>query len=77
MDISDSNMLRNRDWDPCYLAEVFTQDFFEFNELWSSDVTDKQLVENSNKLEKYSPIVEDISMDDETLCAAVEEIEEQ
>ena len=59
------------------MAEVFTQDFFEFNELWSSNVTDKQLVEDSNKLEKYCPIVEDISMDDETLCAAVEKIEDE
>ena len=30
-----------------------------------------------NDAERYSPIVEDISMDDDTLCQAVEHIESQ
>ena len=77
MEISDSVMLRNRDWDPSYLSDVFSQDFHDFNELWCLNVTDNQLISDVNKIEKYSPIVEDISMDDNMLCAAVEKIEEE
>ena len=32
-------------------------------------------MQNVEKVEKYSPIVEDISLDDEVLCQAVEKIE--
>ena len=55
--------------------EIFTQDFEEYPNMWESNVSDTQLVNHVEKLEKYSPVVEDISMDDETLCSAVKQIE--
>ena len=51
----------NRDWDPSYLSEIFSQDFYEFGELWKSNLDDLALVDEVQKLEKYCPIVEDIS----------------
>ena len=69
MEISDHILLCNRDWDPDYLLDVFSS---EYGELWSSD---RDLVTDVEKLEKYCPIVEDISMDDQELCEAVEQIE--
>ena len=69
MDISDHILLRNRDWDPDYLLDVFSSDFFEYRELWSSgNISDRDLVTDVEKLEKYCPIIEDISMDDQELC---------
>ena len=56
---------------------LFNEDFNEFPHLWSSNVDDRDLVHAVEKLEIYSAIVEDISMDDSTLCKAVEEIEDQ
>ena len=49
------------------MSQIVTQDFFEFNELWSNSTTlnDVQLVEEVHKVEKYCPIVEDISLDDQ------------
>ena len=51
------------------MLDVFSS---EYGELWSSD---RDLVMDVEKLEKYCPIVEDISMDDQELCEAVEQIE--
>ena len=75
MDVPDSCFLLNKDWDPSYLGLLFNKDFFDFKELWQSNVNDAELVHESNKVERYSPITEDISLDDEVLCNAVEEIE--
>ena len=79
MEISDSCLMRNRDWDPSYLSEVIGLDFFDFDDLWhnGAEVDDKDLVQNVEKLEKYCPIVEDISLEDEVLCSEVEKIEEE
>ena len=77
MDLSDKELICNRDWDPSYLAMLFNEDFNEFPNLWSSNIDDRDLVHAAEKLEIYSPIVEDISMDDSTLCKTVEEIEDQ
>ena len=81
MDVSDVSLYNNRDWDPSYLAGIFTQDFYEFKDLWNnSNVNDVELVQASQVVEnvgKYEPIVEDISLDDETLCSAVEQIESE
>ena len=38
MELSDEDLITNRDWDPCYLNEVLSGDFFEFNELWTEDL---------------------------------------
>ena len=73
MEVSDSLLCRNRDWDPSYLSQLLSDDFYEFSDLWSdSNATDTELIQ---EVEKYCPIVEDISMDDETLCNEVEKIE--
>ena len=45
MDISDSLLSSNRNWDPSYLSEIFQEDFYEFSELWSSNVMDSELVQ--------------------------------
>ena len=77
MDVPDSLLFRNRDWDPSYLAELVSQDFFDFSELWSTNYADSQLVSDVQQLEKYQRIVEDISLDDNVLCTAVEAIEKE
>ena len=77
MDVLDSMFISNRDWDPGYLMDIFSHDFFEFQDLWSSQMSDNELVKEVQNVEKYQPIVEDISMDDDLLCSAVEKIEEE
>ena len=75
MDVSDAVIWRNKDWDPSYLLDIFTEDFYNFDELWDNSLSDSDLVEVVSKMERYCPVVEDISMDDEELCKAVEQIE--
>ena len=75
MEVSDVKLFCDRDWDREYLMDIFTQDFEEYPNTWESNVSDTQLVNHVEKLEKYFPVVEDISMDDETLCSAVKQIE--
>ena len=77
MELSDRIFMTNRDWDPCYLRDSVTEDFYEFRNLWQSSVGDGELISEADKVEKYSPLVEAISLDDETLCSVVEEIEYQ
>ena len=79
MEISDNSLLMNKDWDPSYLSSIVSQDFFEFSKLWSGNinVTDSDLVTFAEKMEPYCPEVEDISLDDEILCTAVEKIEQE
>ena len=52
MDLSDRIFMANHDWDPNYLKYIFTQDFYEFRELWQSNVCDTELLQ----AEWYSPI---------------------
>ena len=47
-----------------------------FNERYTN-MGDKELVNAVEKLERYSPIVEDISLDDNVLYQAVEQIEQE
>ena len=77
MEISDRYFVTNRDWDSCYLRELISEDFYEFKDLWQSNVGDVELVKEVEKVDKYSPVVEDISLDDATLYNAVEEIENE
>ena len=72
--MSDNSLLRNLDWDPFYFNEIFSEDFYDFTEMWGSDFNDGELAREVESVEKYIPIVEDISKDDETLCNAVENI---
>ena len=48
-----------------------------FSELWISDINDVELLEAEKGVEKYCPLVEDISIEDSDLCLAVERIEEE
>ena len=75
MKVSDRCFLSNSDWDPCYLASIFQEDFREFSDLWISTVKDEELDGELDRYEQYCPIVEDISLDDNVLCSAVEKIE--
>ena len=38
-------------------------------------MADQDLIHAVETIEKYQPVIEDISLDDKTLCQAVEEIE--
>ena len=77
MDLPDVSFSRNWDWDPAYLSELLDEDFYDFSELWSSNIGDMELVKETERVEKYCPVVEDISIDDELLCSAVEKIESE
>ena len=77
MEVSDNYFMNNRDWDPVYLQDLFREDFFDFTEHWSSPLSDAELNQEMDKLEKYCPITEDISMEDEVLCQVVEKIEHE
>ena len=75
MDISDDLLMQNIDWDPVYLASIFDTEFSDCSELWVNEMDDSQLLEVVEQSERYSPIVEDISLDDNVLYLAVEQIE--
>ena len=45
--VSDRMLFVNRDWDPSSLDEVFSQNFFDFGEMWSSNVTDSELIKEN------------------------------
>ena len=77
MDLSDRVFTAKRDWDPCYLRYIFSQDFYEFRNLWLNGVGDEDMIKATENTEPYSPIVEDISMDDDSLCQAVKQIERE
>ena len=79
MEVSDRYFIENSDWDPCYLRRIFDTDFFDYSELWNNkmEYSDEELVRHVSNVEKYCPIVEDISLEDEVLCTAVEHIEKE
>ena len=79
MELSDALLVSNQDWDPAYLKDIILVDFYEMSEMWcsSSDIADQDLVNFVEKVDKYSPIVEDISLEDDVLCQAVEQIEDE
>ena len=45
MDIVDSALVGNRDWDPYYLSELFSEDFYDFSNHWQSNMNDMELCE--------------------------------
>ena len=77
METADRLLCANRDWDPSYLVSIFDSDFYDFSELWKSNINDMDLINIVDNGERYSPIVEDISMEDSELCSAVEKIEDE
>ena len=76
MDIADRLFVTNLDWDPIYLRECVMQDFYDFSEHWQNSILDMELLEGERP-SRYTPVVEDISLDDETLYEAVEQIEQE
>ena len=77
MEVSNSCFTVNYNWDSGYLKSICEVDFHDCLDLWVSNISDMELVNAVNDMEKYSPIVEDISPDDTKLCPAVEKIEEE
>ena len=78
MSMESNDIFLSWDWDPCYLAYIFDQDFFDMAELWDGDdTTDSSLLESFENKDIYAPILEDISLDDDLLHEAVEEMESQ
>ena len=79
MDVSDSLLVSNLDWDPSYLITLFSDDFDDNTDMWNSSLTDGQLLHYSQQLDRemYAPVCEDISLDDDTLRDAVENIEKE
>ena len=78
MDVLDYYLCHSNDWNPNYLSQILSEDFYDFSELWnSSTIKDMELVQEVEKLERYCPIVEDISIDDEVLCLTVQKIEDE
>ena len=78
MDIcNDSSFLLNCDCDPVYLVSIFDVDFHDISDLWDNNMEDCELLDVVTTIEKYSPIVEDISLEDDVLYSAVEQIESE
>ena len=72
---TDNYIRNNQDWDPCYLRRIFDKNFDNISELWLDGVEDSVLLKEMENYEHYCLIVEDISLDDDELCSAVEIIE--
>ena len=49
MDLPDSLFSENLDWDPSYLSLLFKDDFYDFTELWRSNISDIDLVNLEKK----------------------------
>ena len=74
----DEDLTSCLDWDPVYLSVIFDQDFDDMNDLWSSNcVTNSEMLSVIESMEKYSPVVEDITIEDDVLLDAVERIEHE
>ena len=67
MEFSDVSLMVNRDWDRLYLKSIFDVEFDDFSHLWGNSISDMELVNAVEEIERYSPIVEDISMDNNEL----------
>ena len=76
MDIVDRLFVTNLDWDPIYLRDCVTQDFYDFSEHWQNSISDMEPLARERP-SRYTPVVEDISLDDETLYEAIEQIEQE
>ena len=38
MEVSDRMLVGNHDWDPLYLKKLFTQDFYDFTDMWHTNI---------------------------------------
>ena len=66
MDIADQVFVTNLDWDPQYLMECVTQDFYDFKDHWQNSISDTELI-SGEVPSRYTPMVEDISLVNDTL----------
>ena len=57
------------------MHRIFDKSFDNISELWLDGVEDSVLLKEMENYECYCPIVEDISLEDDELCSAVERIE--
>ena len=67
-------------WDPYYLNNLFKEDFDNVDtNVFNSSVSDSDLLKSIECMENmlYQPIVEDITMDDNDLLTAVNQIESE
>ena len=76
MELSDRIFATNHDWDPQYLRELVMVDFFDFKEHLETSLSDLELLK-AEATDRYCPLMEDISLDDQTLYKAVEQIEQE
>ena len=81
-DPPDSALLTSMEnWDLFYLHMLFNMEFDEDNtkELFNSSFSDTDLMSLVEQIEciSYQPIVEDITMDDVDLLAAINKIEQE
>ena len=54
MDVSDELLWSSKDWDPSYLTDIVTQDFYDFSELWNcGNVSDQVLVKDVTFIEHF------------------------
>ena len=74
MELSENIFNLDKDWDPHYLGLLFSQNFHDFSNLLKSNMCDQDLLHAVKTIERYNPMVENILLDDETLCEAVEDI---
>ena len=74
MEVTETSLICNKDGDPVYLQTIFDTDFYEFTDLWTTSVPDMELIRHVENVEKYCTIVENISLNDNTLCEAVDQI---
>ena len=71
----DVDLSTNLDWDPSYLSSIFDEEFNDMSDLWSCEnISDGDLV---SAVDRYCPIVEDITIEDNVLYDAVQQIEHE
>ena len=74
-DVSDAFLCSINDGDTSYLASISSEDFNDSTDFGSSNIRNSKLVDEMNKVDTYSPIVEDISIDNITLLSTAKQIE--
>ena len=76
--MEDEDLLVNLDWDPLYLRSIFDINFNDMSDLWNCDsISDSDLLQMFSTSEIYSPITEDITIEDHVLLKAVSQIESE
>ena len=77
MEVTDASLVCNQDWDPSYLSTIFDVDFYDSGNISDTSISDMELVRHVECVERYCPTVEDISLDDDMLRQALDQIERE